>query len=116
MAEGAFQTKAIAHIRSRGGYVVNQWGSPLARAGVPDLLCGFRGFFVAFELKHPEGPLDPGPLCRRNDRFAEPAQQRHIARIREAGCIAFVVNNLRQVDAVLDMVEKYGTADIAATR
>lgn len=101
MNETAFKTKAMAHLRERGAYVVKNWGSPLSRAGVPDLLVGFRGRFIAFELKAPGVALDRenGP---ENDRYAEPAQQRALGFIRDAGCQGWVVNSLDQINAALD--------------
>ena len=104
MTEGDFQAKAIKYLESRGAYVVNQWGTPVSGSGVPDLLVCYHGRFVALECKHPEAAI-PNGLTVVHDRFAEPAQRMHLARIRKAGGEAFVINGMPQLELMLDWID-----------
>jgi hypothetical protein len=104
MKESALQASAINLIEARGGFVVNQWGSPLTQRGVPDLLVCYLGRFIAFELKNPELPLDDF-IDASNDRFATPAQVRKLNAIRAAKGIGLVCNDLATIERVLIAVE-----------
>lgn len=61
------------------------------RAGIPDIVCCYKGRFIAFEVKVPDGK-------------STPLQDATIKRIREAGGVAEVV---RSVDEVKEIITKF---------
>jgi hypothetical protein len=90
MRENAFQQKAIDYLESVGAYVTNNWGSPLSKKGIPDLICCWRGHYIAFELKQPGEP-----------RSASVAQLFHINKIVRAGGHAHTVASIEEIRLVL---------------
>jgi hypothetical protein len=57
--ETHLQRKIQKMIRERGGFVFKVHGSETMMAGLPDLICCYRGLFVAFEVKTPTGTVSP---------------------------------------------------------
>ena len=55
MREAQFQAKVIQWFKNQGAYVINQWGGPYTRAGIPDLTICYEGTFIALELKTETG-------------------------------------------------------------
>ena len=51
MKESAFQQKIIKKLQKRGAYVINIWGNGFMKAGIPDLIVCYKGYFIALELK-----------------------------------------------------------------
>lgn len=49
--EKQLQDKAIAYLKSKGIYAINEHGGGFAGKGKPDLITCIKGKFVAFELK-----------------------------------------------------------------
>jgi hypothetical protein len=47
-------------IRARGGFCFKVHGTETMMAGLPDIICCYRGHFIGFETKTPEGK-DPTP-------------------------------------------------------
>lgn len=76
-------------VEKRGGYVVKVIQA--AKAGVPDLLCCYRGQFVAMEVKTPSG---------RVSRL----QEYNIEKILRAGGYGGVVRSVDDARALLDQV------------
>lgn len=87
MPESALQTKVIAHLKRKGAYVLNIHGNEF-QAGVPDLLCCFKGRFIAIELKY-------------GNNKASKLQAHRITKIQKAGGIAFVAYSTADIDKIL---------------
>lgn len=97
--ESSFQTAAIAYIKSRGAYVVNNWGGPLTEKGRPDLFVCYRGYFIAFELKHPEMTFEQAQYA------VAPAQRIHMQRIDQAGGLSCAANSAETIAGILDSID-----------
>lgn len=65
------------------------WG----KSGVPDIICCFRGYFVAIE-------------CKAGKNTTTELQERNLKEIREAGGIAVVVNedNMHNISSLLQVL------------
>jgi Holliday junction resolvase len=87
MPESRLQSAAIDLLEKRGWYVVNNWGTPLAHSGVPDLVCCARGEYVALETKYLDGKTSK-------------AQDLHIRKIRRAGGLVYVPYTLDDVERI----------------
>jgi penicillin-binding protein-related factor A (putative recombinase) len=90
LRENSFQNKAIEYLESVGAYVIDFWGSPYSRKGIPDLICCFRGHYIAFELKKPN-----------ETKKGLPAQLFHLNKIVRAGGAAHIVNSIEEIRYVL---------------
>lgn len=44
-------------VTERGGFAFKVWGNAQMMTGLPDLICCYRGVFVAFETKTPTGTV-----------------------------------------------------------
>lgn len=64
------------------------------RAGIPDVIVCFRGYFIGFEVK------------RTESGEATKIQQYEIDRIKAAQGLAFVVSSVDDVKAILDRLSK----------
>lgn len=76
--EKKFETKVRKYLESQGAYVVKYFGCGFTQAGVPDLLCCYKGHFLALEIKSERGK--PSEL-----------QIHNICKINEAGGTAMVL-------------------------
>lgn len=77
--EKQFENRLKEIISERGGWFVKYWGGGyFTRKGVPDLLCCYRGRFLAIEVKAENGKVS-----------AEQTQE--IAKIKNSGGIALVL-------------------------
>lgn len=80
-------------IRARGGWCYKVHGNEFTPAGTPDIVCCYRGVFVAFETKTPTG--------------GEPTEiqlYRH-KRIRRADGVVGVPRSVADAMAVLDALD-----------
>lgn len=89
--ESEFQFDVKKYIESKGGYVVKIHVSSYESQGEPDLVCCFNGRFVAFELKKDDGK--PSKL-----------QLYKIKKIQQAGGIAKVVDNMKEIEETLNEI------------
>lgn len=55
--ESRLQMAIQKELKKRGAFVFKVHGSETMMAGLPDLVCAYRGFFVAFEVKTPTGEV-----------------------------------------------------------
>ena len=78
------------YLRLRGIAHFKHWGGPMSERGVADLICCWRGHFLAIEVKTRKGALSDD-------------QARFLERIKAAGGIALVA---RSVDDVIDAIER----------
>jgi len=70
--------------------------------GIPDLVCCYRGIFVAIETKAPM--KTPTTEVQRWNK-ATPNQQHQLTGIRRAGGYAIVADDVEQVRQLLDKID-----------
>lgn len=87
--EKDIENKIKAYLKDAGAYVVKHHGGLFSASGVPDLLCCYKGMFIAFEVKAKKGK-------------ATPLQKVHIHRIVDAGGRAYIVKSLREVEEIIE--------------
>lgn len=77
-AEKMFENKIKRYLKERGTYCVKYFGCNYSTSGTPDILACVNGYFIAIEVKGPEGKASELQLAK-------------IAEIRKAGGFAYVV-------------------------
>lgn len=92
--ETKLQSAIQERVRARGGWAGKIHGG-IYSSGIPDLLICFLGRFIALEVKTPE-----------NKKGATKLQEAQLRQIRRAGGFAYVVRSVRDVDRILDHVER----------
>lgn len=93
MKESVFQKNVIKLVESVGGYVIKTHVSAYQSQGEPDLVCCYKGYFVAFELKVPGNK--PSKL-----------QELKIKQIQRAGGIAITAYSLEQIEVTLNEISR----------
>lgn len=88
--EADIQSKIIKYLKSKGAFVVKT--IVLTTSGVPDILCCYKGYFIAFEVK-----------TATNE--ATPLQKATLKRIKNAKGLGAVV---RSVDDVKECLLLWG--------
>lgn len=96
MNESQLTTQIKNYLKSKGTYVEKIFGGGYQSAGVPDILCCYRGYFIAIEVKSPTG----------KGRLSD-IQELKIKEIRRAGGVGFVADNLDYVKYIFNMVDDY---------
>ena len=91
MKESAVQKKIIDYLHSVGAWTVKT--IQCNKAGVPDILCCYKGRFVALEVKR--------DIHAKMNETSE-LQQRTIKQIIAAGGVAGVVTCVTEVKDILD--------------
>lgn len=77
--EKNFENKIKKYLKEQGAWFIKYWGGgAFTKAGIPDLLCCVNGYFVAVELKAPNGKVSE-------------IQKHTIRKINEAGGIAIAL-------------------------
>ena len=89
--EAKVKTKIKKVLKERGVYNFSPIGSAFGTHGVPDIICCYRGLFIAIEVKAP-GKL--GTLTAN--------QAAHIEQIQQAGGRAIVADDVSKVVDLLD--------------
>ena len=57
-AEKNFENKVKKFLKEQDAWFIKYWGGgAFTKAGIPDLLCCVNGYFVAVELKAPNGKV-----------------------------------------------------------
>ena len=93
MLEKDITNKILRHLRTREKcYCFKEHGGCYGSSGIPDIICCYRGKFIAFEVKTPKGKTTV-------------LQDINIRRINDAGGIAVVVRSLDDVRKVLKGME-----------
>lgn len=82
------------YLKSKGAYCEKIFGGGFQSAGIPDIIACYRGYFVAIEVKSPTGK------GRASD-----IQKLKIRAIREAGGVAFITDNIEDVERVLKFID-----------
>lgn len=55
-AEKNFENKIKSYLKDQGAWFIKYWaGAQFTKSGIPDILSCFNGYFVAIELKGPNG-------------------------------------------------------------
>ena len=89
MKEQQIQSKIIKYLKSMGAYVVKV--SIATKSGVPDIICCYKGVFIAIEVKAPGGAIST-------------LQQWNIEQIRKAGGIAIIAYSDIEVKSLLTLL------------
>lgn len=93
MQEKALQSKIIRWLKDSGAFVVKQHGGVYTEVGIPDLVCCYKGRFIAFELKV------------KNNTTTK-IQDFKIKKIKEAGGTATVIRSLDEVKKVIGDINR----------
>jgi Holliday junction resolvase len=93
--EAKVKKKVVDVIKKYGAYYFFPATGGYGRSGVPDVVCCYRGMFVAIECK--AGSNKPTPL-----------QEAEMQKIRQAQGFVLVVNetNITEVAVVFDRIDK----------
>lgn len=81
-------------LKSKGAYCEKIFGGGYQASGIPDILCCYRGYFLAIEVKSPTGK-----------GHASDIQKLKIKAIRDAGGVAFITDNIEDVERVLKFID-----------
>lgn len=84
----------LPYLKARGAYIVKVHVGAFGKRGTPDVLCCYKGRFVAFELKRTakDKPTD--------------IQQRRIKQIKRAGGIALAISSIEEIEEVLHEISR----------
>jgi hypothetical protein len=93
--EAKVKKRVVDVIKKNSAYYFFPATGGYGRSGVPDVVCCYRGYFVAIECK--AGSNKPTPL-----------QEAEMAKIRQAQGFTLVVNeqNIDDVQGVLDIIDR----------
>lgn len=92
--EGQLTSQIKNLLKSKGAYCEKIFGGGYQASGIPDILCCYRGYFLAIEVKSPTGK------GRASD-----IQKLKIKAIRDAGGVAFITDNIEDVERVLKFID-----------
>ena len=59
-SEQVIQSEIIKYLKSVGAYTIKV--SAATKAGIPDIICCYKGRFIAIEVKRPETKTNISPL------------------------------------------------------
>ena len=59
-SEQAIQSDILKYLKSVGAYPIKV--SAATKAGIPDIICCYKGRFIAIEVKRPEAKTNVSPL------------------------------------------------------
>ena len=90
--ETPLQERIQKYIRSIGGYIIKTHGDMISEPGIPDLICCYRGIFIALEVK-----IDDNTPSRH--------QGIHCRNIWKSGGIAVVVWGIEEVIKLLEVLD-----------
>jgi len=91
MKEQDIQKKIIKYLESKGAYVIKTISTN--KAGVPDIIACYKGNFMAIEVKTPKTKNNVSEL-----------QKAHLRKIKEAGGLAIVAWDIKQVKELLNEI------------
>lgn len=93
--EGKVKKKVKEYLQSIGAWYYMPVSNGMGRVGCPDILVCYQGLFLAFETKA------PGKI-----KNVTANQQREIDGILRVNGLAHVVDDVEQVKAVIDTIER----------
>lgn len=87
------------YLKTKGAYCEKIFGGGFQASGIPDILCCYRGIFIAIEVKSPTGK------GRASD-----VQKLKVKAIRDSGGIALITDNLEEVERLFNWIDnsEYG--------
>ena len=94
--EKSVQARILQGLRQHGAYIVKVHNAGRQRKGIPDILCCYKGYFIAIEVKGANGAL-------RND------QKKELHSVKAAGGCAVVAHtwmDVKQVLADIDFLDR----------
>lgn len=97
MKESLIQKKIIAYLNSKGCYSIKTILTN--RSGCPDVICCYKGLFLALEVKNEKG------------RVSE-LQKYHIEEIKKAGGVASIVRSVSDVKKIFKTIDESFTSQI----
>lgn len=91
--ESKLVRKIREYIHTRGGFTFKVHGSPYMMAGLPDIVCCYKGQFIGIEVKMPGNTAS--------------VQQRNVGlKIQEAKGLWMVAYDLKVVEEILDIFDR----------
>ena len=93
--EGKVKKKVKEYLQSIGAWYYMPVSNGMGRVGCPDILVCYKGLFLAFETKA------PGKI-----KNVTANQQREIDGIQRVNGLAHVVDDVEQVKAVIETIER----------
>ena len=97
--EGSLQERIQKLITKRGGYCFKNHGDMTTEPGRPDIICCYKGLFVAIEAKV-------------DNNKPSSAQGIHCRKIWQAGGIAVIVWSIEEVEALLLALDEIAAGHI----
>lgn len=92
-SEQDIQRKIIKYLEAKGAYVVKVISA--SKSGVPDILCCYKGKFIAIEVKTPNTKHNTSELQKHN-----------ISKIIGCGGKALVAWDVKQVQEFIDEIPR----------
>lgn len=92
--EGQLTSQIKNYLASKGAYCEKIFGGGYQASGIPDILVCYRGLFIAIEVKSPT-----------HKGRASDIQKLKIRRIRECGGIAFITDNMEDVEYIFNSID-----------
>ena len=91
--ESKLSRKIMAELEKRGAFCFKVHGGPFMVVGLPDIICCYRGRYLAFETKTPNGGK------------TTPVQRLVHSKIVKAGGVAVVIRSVEQALQYLDAID-----------
>jgi VRR-NUC domain. len=93
MSEKVIVNRIIKYLKTLDGcFYWKEHGGMYGTSGIPDIICCYKGKFMAFEVKTPSGKLSK-------------LQEITLKQIEKAGGVAAKVTSMEEVKEVLDEME-----------
>lgn len=94
MNESQLTSQIKNYLASKGAYCEKIFGGGYQASGIPDLIVCYKGLFIAIEVKSPT-----------HKGRASDIQKLKIRKIRECEGIAFITDNLADVEKVFNFID-----------
>jgi len=92
--EGKVKDAVKKFLKERGAWYFMPVSNGMGQVGIPDIICCYKGFFIAIETKA------PGKKSQVTDN-----QKRVMDAIRDATGLAWVVDDPTELDAIFNAVD-----------
>lgn len=91
MLESSIQKQILKYLKDKA-YVIKTITTN--KSGTPDLICCYKGLFIAFEVK-----------AKGKENYVSELQQHHINEIILNGGLAFVVSSVEEVRNIIEGIK-----------
>mgnify|MGYP001093460241 CR=1 FL=1 len=91
MKEKTITDQILKYLKAQRCFAFKEHSGMYSTAGIPDIICCYKGQFMAFEVKTEKGKLSK-------------LQEITIERIQQAGGVAFKVTSVQEVKDILGKV------------